>query len=90
MEVSFKEILFLFVSCSVLSFLLRSQDTIQFKLVLNITTGDSVSRENYANQKFPLKMRNCKLVYYYYYYYIFFLFSPLPIVIDFESDGTNR
>ena len=41
----FKEILFLFVSCSVLSFLLKSQDTIQFKLVLNITTGDSVARE---------------------------------------------
>ena len=53
--VSFKEILFLFVSCSVLAFLLRSQDTIQFKLVLNITTGEDVARENYANQKFPLK-----------------------------------
>ena len=53
--VSFKEIIFLFVSCSVLSFLLRSQDTIQFKLVLNITTVEGVARENYANQKFPLK-----------------------------------
>ena len=48
-------LLILFVSCSVLAFLLRSQDTIQFKLVLNITTGEDVARENYTNQKFPLK-----------------------------------
>ncbi|XP_019851410.1 PREDICTED: uncharacterized protein LOC109581595 [Amphimedon queenslandica] len=69
--ITFQEILFLFISCSVLAFLLRSQDSLEFKLVLNVTTEERAARENYANQKFPL--RNEKL--------------PLPIVTDLESDG---
>ena len=83
--VSFKEILFLFISCSVLAFLLRLQDTIQFKLVLIIITGEDVARENYANHKFPPKMKNWKLMCSVLLFY--FLFSPLPIVTDLESDG---
>ena len=51
--ITFQEILFLFISCSVLAFLLRSRDTLQFKLVLNVSTEERVARENLCQSEIP-------------------------------------
>ena len=49
--VSLKELLFVFLACSIVAVLLRTQDILEFQPIWNNT----LSTEQYKNQKFPVK-----------------------------------
>lgn len=49
--VSLKELLFVFLACSIVAVLLRTQDILEFQPIWNNT----LSTAQYKNQKFPVK-----------------------------------
>lgn len=49
--VSLKELVFVFIACNVVAALIRDQDRLEFRPVWN----QSLTTENYANKKFPLR-----------------------------------
>ena len=49
--VTFKELFFVFVACSVVAMLIRTQDKLEFSLVLK----DSLNTEHFQNRKFPVR-----------------------------------
>lgn len=49
--VSVKELVFVFLACSVVAVLLKNQDRLEFRVLWN----ESFSNEHYDNGKFPLE-----------------------------------